>query len=247
MRRDWDDRARQDAFCYIASWRKDWDLASFLRSGAEDYGRLVVPYLAGRIPDPSACTVLELGCGAGRMTHCLAGRFGHVIAFDISPVMLERGRELLRDISNVKWVCGNGRDLTGVQTESVDLVFSYLVLQHLPSEDLVWRYIQEILRVVRRGGFFLLQFNGMQSPTMNWRGRLAWKVIDSTWAVGLRSLSRWTASALGFDPNLAGLSWRGVAMDAGRMRELVQEAGGEVQQVAGEKTPFAWICGCKTA
>ena len=29
MRRDWDERARKDAYFYIASWRKDWDEASF--------------------------------------------------------------------------------------------------------------------------------------------------------------------------------------------------------------------------
>ena len=40
MRRDWDQRARKDAFYYIASWRKDWDLPGFLQSGDEDYARL---------------------------------------------------------------------------------------------------------------------------------------------------------------------------------------------------------------
>ena len=25
MRRDWDERARRNAFLYIASWRKDWN------------------------------------------------------------------------------------------------------------------------------------------------------------------------------------------------------------------------------
>jgi hypothetical protein len=25
MQRDWDERARKDAFFYIASWRSDWD------------------------------------------------------------------------------------------------------------------------------------------------------------------------------------------------------------------------------
>ena len=43
MRRDWDERARKDAFYYIASWRKDWDLQAFLKSGEEDYERLVAP------------------------------------------------------------------------------------------------------------------------------------------------------------------------------------------------------------
>jgi len=32
MRQDWDERARKDAFYYIASWRKDWTEESFFQS-----------------------------------------------------------------------------------------------------------------------------------------------------------------------------------------------------------------------
>jgi hypothetical protein len=39
MRQDWDERARKDAFHYIASWRKDWNPESFFVSGEEDYRR----------------------------------------------------------------------------------------------------------------------------------------------------------------------------------------------------------------
>ena len=37
MQRDWDERARKDAFFYIASWRSDWDDKSFFESGEQDY------------------------------------------------------------------------------------------------------------------------------------------------------------------------------------------------------------------
>jgi len=45
MRRDWDARARRDAFHYIASWKQDWDINSFLASGESDYLTLVSPML----------------------------------------------------------------------------------------------------------------------------------------------------------------------------------------------------------
>ncbi len=47
MRQDWDARAQKDAFFYIASWRKDWGVGDFLKSGEEDYQRLVAPFSAG--------------------------------------------------------------------------------------------------------------------------------------------------------------------------------------------------------
>jgi hypothetical protein len=43
MRKDWDERARKDAFHYIGSWRKDWTPESFFQSGEEDFQRFVVP------------------------------------------------------------------------------------------------------------------------------------------------------------------------------------------------------------
>ena len=68
MRRDWDARARRNAFVYIASWRKDWEETSFFESGEQDYQRLVEPILKQLQFDPASKSMAELGCGAGRMT-----------------------------------------------------------------------------------------------------------------------------------------------------------------------------------
>ena len=53
-------------------------------------------------------------------------------------------------------------------------VFSYLVLQHLPTEELAITYVQEMLRVLRPGGAFLFQFNGSYKSTTNLPGRVLW-------------------------------------------------------------------------
>ena len=60
MRRDWDERARRNAFLYIASWRKDWNDATFFESGEQDYVQLVVPILEKLQFDP----VQEIDGGA---------------------------------------------------------------------------------------------------------------------------------------------------------------------------------------
>ena len=131
MRQEWDARARKDAFYYIASWRKDWDVANFLKSGDEDYERLVGPALDRAGFAPVGKAMLELGCGAGRMTHSFAVRFSRVIALDISVQMLDRAREILKSAGNIEWRQANGVDLRGVPSESMEFAFSYLVLQHL--------------------------------------------------------------------------------------------------------------------
>jgi SAM-dependent methyltransferase len=243
MRQDWDERARENAFHYIASWRLEWDDGSFLMSGEEDFARLVAPVLQRCGLPASGPAMLELGCGAGRMTHSFAKRFERVYAFDLSPEMLRRAKEMHKQRSNILWLLGNGADLSCIASSSLDFVFSYLVLQHLPEEALALRYVQELLRVLRPGGVFLFQFNSGLQPTMNLRGRTAWGIVDALWSMRLRGVGRAVAAMFGFDPCTAGKSWRGAAIDARRMQEGVRAAGGEVRELSGENTPMTWCCG----
>jgi ubiquinone/menaquinone biosynthesis C-methylase UbiE len=247
MREDWDARAREDAFYYIASWRKDWDVADFLKSGDEDYERLVKPALDRAGFAPAGKAMLELGCGAGRMTHSFALQFDRVIALDISAQMLDRARKILQSAGNIEWRQANGVDLRGVPNESMDFAFSYLVLQHLPDGKSVFSYIRELMRVLREQGICLFQFNGMKKPTMNWKGNLTWKFIDGLWALHLTALSRSVARILGFDPNIAGKSWRGTAITIRSIVEVVKACGGSVLEVQGEDTPMVWCCARKLA
>jgi ubiquinone/menaquinone biosynthesis C-methylase UbiE len=245
MRRDWDDRARKNAFHYIASWRKEWDPASFLASGEEDYNNFVHPVLERCSIPTTGRVIVELGCGAGRMTPNFARRYNHVLALDLSFEMLHRAREIHSQTKNILWLRVGGADLSCLASDSADFLFSYLVLQHIPDEKLVFSYIREMLRVLRPGGAFLFQFNGSQKPTMNLRGRLAWGMVDALWSAQLLSLSRKTASLLGLDPAAAGKSWRGAAISASRIDSLVEANGGEVREMPGEGTPIAWCCGVK--
>jgi SAM-dependent methyltransferase len=247
MRRDWDERARKNAFHYIASWKREWDVDSFLASGEEDFARLVAPALERAQISANGKVMIELGCGAGRMTWSFARRFERVYAFDVSREMLERARQIHPDQDNILWLLGNGADLSCVRTDAVDFIFSYLVLQHLPSKALVFQYVREMLRVLKPGGAFLFQFNGGLAPTMNFRGRLAWGIVDAFWAAHLPGVSRAFARLLGLDSAVVGKSWRGVAIESDLMSESVQNADGEVRELTGKNTPMAWCCGVKAA
>ena len=247
MRRDWDERARRNAFHYIASWKQKWDVQSFLASGEKDYAALVAPVLQ-RCGVPTAGEVLiELGCGAGRMTHSFARRYKQVVAMDISTEMLQRAREIDAPQENIMWLRAGGADLSCVAGNSADFLFSYLVLQHLPNEELVFGYVREFMRVLRPGGAFLFQFNGNHTPTMNLRGQLAWGVVDTLWSAWLAWLSRIAARALGLDPATAGKSWRGAAIEAARVVSALRSSGAEVRELSGEGTPMTWCCGVKQA
>jgi SAM-dependent methyltransferase len=245
MRRDWNARARKDAFHYIASWRKDWDVSEFLKSGEEDYEQLVAPVFGRLNFSPKGKTMLELGCGAGRMTRSFADHFGHVLAFDISAEMLDRARSTFHNNGNIMWIQANGVDLAGAASESVDFVFSYLVLQHLPEEYLACNYIREMFRVLKQDGVCLFQFNGMMRPTMNWKGRFAWGILDGLWTVRLHGFSRSLARVIGFDSEMVGKNWHGIVLTTRRVEETVANSGGVIIEIQGVDTPMAWCCAKK--
>ena len=181
------------------------------------------------------------------MTPSFARRYDRVLALDLSEEMLRRAREIHSQTNNVLWLRSSGTDLACLANDSTDFFFSYLVLQHFPTQDLVLSCIREMLRVLRPGGGFLFQFNGSHKPTMNARGRLAWGLVDLFWSMRLLSLSRKTAALLGFDPAVAGRSWRGAAISADRIAKFLQAHGAEVRDMPGEGTPFAWCGGVKNA
>lgn len=165
MREDWDRRARDDAERFIYTRDSAADVADFARSGEANYNQLVRPFLPillnGR-PARSA-RVVEIGCGVGRMTEWFARDFGFVEALDVSPAMIEGARRRLGHAPNVTFHVGDGSDLAPVSGGSADLVFSYIVFQHIPSREVIENYVGEAARVLNDGGAFKLQLSGDQS------------------------------------------------------------------------------------
>src|SRR5262245_21535895 len=114
MRRDWDARARENARHYVATGRREWSDEDFFRSGAAEV-RNLVGELRGEIcngRDQQAMKVLEIGCGAGRMTLPLSRIFGRVDAVDVSGQMIANAKAALREHTNVGLHLNNGADLS---------------------------------------------------------------------------------------------------------------------------------------
>lgn len=152
MREQWDRFAREDPMYFIDAVREDWTEAEFLEAGRRTVGGLLE--FAGE--EIAHGTVLEIGCGIGRHSAALAERFEQVEAVDISPEMIERARALVA-VPNVRFSTVSGSDLRDFGDDSFDLVVSFLVLQHIASEDVIASYLREIARVLR--GHTLLQFD----------------------------------------------------------------------------------------
>src|SRR3954447_14284315 len=102
MRRDWDERARENARYYVATGKENWTDEEFFASGERTVGEEILTDMInicqGR--DPSQMRVLEIGCGAGRITRALSKLFGEVHAVDVSGEMVAQARQALQDRRN---------------------------------------------------------------------------------------------------------------------------------------------------
>jgi len=85
--------------------------------------------------------------------------FGSVSGIDISEVVVERGKEACL-VTDAQWIVANGENLRGVDDQSVDLCFSYIVFQHMPTKNLIGSYMEEVSRFITPGGTIHLHFQG---------------------------------------------------------------------------------------
>ena len=159
--------------------------------------------------------------------------------------MQARAKGYLKNFTNVRWVLTDGVALAGVETGSMDFAFSYLVLQHYPSAELIAGSIQEMMRILRPGGAFLFQFNGSHGATMNWKGRFVSAALDGLCSIGLKSLAQSCARLAGIDPEMIGKTWRGVALSSEEVDTMVRNAGGLPAGFQGADSPLAWCYGRK--
>src|SRR6187551_1509656 len=122
MRTDWDERARKNAKHFVASSREDWSSEDFFKSGEVEVQDIVEKDLIelSRGRAPQSMKVLEIGCGAGRMTMSLSRIFGQVSAIDVSAEMIAQARLALADRRNVDLHVNNGCDLSMFPDECFD-------------------------------------------------------------------------------------------------------------------------------
>src|SRR5437879_6819854 len=126
MRRDWDERARENARYYVNTGKDEWTDDEFFRSGEQTVAEEILTDMTNicQGKDPKQMRVLEIGCGAGRITRALAKLFGEVHAVDISAEMIAAARDALKDDPNAHVYVNNGCDLTVVPNLEFDFAYS---------------------------------------------------------------------------------------------------------------------------
>ena len=161
MRADWNDRAGEDAYYYVAFGRRKQDDSEFFQTADE-----VLAWLRdemGRLEaEPGKGRALEIGCGPGRLMRPLAADFEEIHGIDVSDGMIRLAERNLQGISHAHVRATLGADLSPFANLYFDFVYSYAVFQHIPSRDVVLQYLREAVRVLKAGGILTCQINGRQ-------------------------------------------------------------------------------------
>jgi SAM-dependent methyltransferase len=219
MRRDWNRRARENPRHYVATGQRAWSDEEFFQAGEHELRDHVLNDLGnicqGR--DPKTMAVLEIGCGAGRVTRALARFFGEVFAVDISRHMVHQARQAVAEFPAARILLNNGRDLSVLRRHwwqrfgigapmQLDFAFSCLVFQHIPSRAVIESYLHEVNRVLRPGALFKFQVQG------------------------------YTES----EPDLDD-SWIGETFSEEQARQLAERSGFELRYQYGAGTQYYWL------
>ncbi len=128
IKRHWDLRAsRPDLFAVMST---KYTMAQN-RAASEKLQEDISEFIKDIIK--SKC-VFELGVGIGRMTSMLATLAREVVGNDISPRMIERARNNLEGLNNVKLHLGKIDELN-LPAKYFDMVFACTVLIHILNPD----------------------------------------------------------------------------------------------------------------
>ncbi|HEY2637455.1 MAG TPA: class I SAM-dependent methyltransferase, partial [Solirubrobacteraceae bacterium] len=131
-----------------------WDAPTYDRSSAPQ--QAWAADVLGRLGDvPPGATILDVGCGTGRVTEALLELVprGRVLAVDASSAMVELARRRLGDRAEV-WC----QDALALDVDApVDLIVSTAALHWVPDHETLWPRLAGALRA---GGRLEVQCGG---------------------------------------------------------------------------------------
>lgn len=239
----------------------DADREYFFEKGRAFYQCYFKPILKRTGANPAETSVLEYGCGAGRILNAFLEEGYDVSGVDISPTMIKLCRKMVPGVSAAYVLEEDGT--YKAPSESIDLVYSYAVLQHIRRLDDVKTAIREMARVLKPGGHIKIQFysyslpfrrRGLTHTSWVFNGQDAslihrWmKLAESPqWKRRFPATPDWLP-AIPVVYRLKHTNWRGVPLDWRILQRWLNASGIQVlglEKDLGTDEPTVWLVGRK--
>lgn len=139
---------------YLIAGETPWEIAGSV-AGIHDMSYIETPVIKKYMLTQTDPKILEIGCGVARILKFWPYK---AIGVDISENMLVKAALECESFGkkDVKFIKTNGRTIA-VEDNSVNLVYSFLVFQHIQTLEEIKTYMKEISRILAPGGYFRVQ------------------------------------------------------------------------------------------
>lgn len=174
LQKNWQTFGKVDPFWAILSHDSGksgkWEVDKFFETGREEIAD-VLKYVESLPVSLKRGLALDFGCGAGRLTQALAPYFQSVTGIDIAPSMIEMANNYNQFGSNCRYVVNDTDRLALFPTDSVDFIYSNIVLQHMQPRY-SQNYIKEFCRILVPQGVLIFQIPSEPTPILRRRQRI---------------------------------------------------------------------------
>jgi cyclopropane fatty-acyl-phospholipid synthase-like methyltransferase len=171
---EWKEWGKVDPLYAVASWKgrdkggdNPWTDEEFYALGQSDWEDFFAQWKQYGC-DTRHC--VEIGCGAGRLTRCIAKTFDHVTALDISEDQISYARSRI-DCKNITFRVTDGVGFPSI-SDPVTAVFSAHVFQHFDSLSDADQVFRQLHRAMSVGGSFMIHLPIYSLPESPLQGAL---------------------------------------------------------------------------
>lgn len=224
LKKDWNELAELDPMWAILLDSKKkfnkWNVDEFFQSGEGDINELMEEIK--NIGHPAEFkSALDFGCGIGRLTRPLAKNFEGCYGIDISKNMINQAKKINQDLSNCKFVVNTDQKLSMFSDNYFDLVYTIIVLQHIPDKEIIKSYLREFVRILKKDGLLAFQLpSKIPFFAKTQRSSMAYNFLHS---VGINE--RFLFNKLGLHP----ISMNFIPED--EVKDLLQSIGAKILKI----------------
>lgn len=167
----WDNNAKLDAMWAALTkpgGRGNWTAEDFFESGRKEIQTVMNElHNRGCKISGSEKTALDFGCGIGRLTQALCEYFDETLGIDISSEMIMQANEYNMHGDICKYIVNNSHDLNIISGNTIDFIYSRLVLQHIPI-SVIQNILHDFMRILKPGGIACFQLPSSFKKEITW-------------------------------------------------------------------------------
>lgn len=175
---NWEGLAKKDPFWAVLTWPEKsggrWTKEEFLNDGKKEVEAVLIKLNSLNLL-PNKYTMLDFGCGLGRLSYSFAEVFQQVQAIDVSTTMISQAKKLCETKTSIQFFINQKDDLEILQSESLDFVYTSLTLQHMKPEYSM-KYLTEFYRLLKKNGVIMFQLPDAELINGNRRHTLKMKI-----------------------------------------------------------------------